>query len=104
MDWERILQPQVSHTEEPRPSEATHQDTQQKGQLPQEKLVFSCLQVSQPLPATEARDSSPEDGRCCATKPGPSLAPVDHEYPHYLEKVWDWGEVTLCQIQTQLFS
>lgn len=42
--------------------------------------------VSQPLPATEARDSSPEDGRCCATKPGPSLAPVDHEYPHYLEK------------------
>lgn len=59
-----------------------------KRQLLLKKPVFSCLQVSQPLPAVEARDSSPEDGRGCARKPGPSLAPVDHEYPHYLEKVW----------------
>lgn len=79
------------------PSEilATHQDAQQKGQLLQEKPIFSCFQVSQPLPATEARDSSPEDSGSCATKPGPSLAPVDHEYPHYLKKVWDWGESSL---------
>ncbi|GAB1289217.1 Short-chain dehydrogenase/reductase 3 [Apodemus speciosus] len=44
------------------------------------------VRVSQPLPATEARDSSPEDSGSYATKPSPSLAPVDHEYPHYLEK------------------
>lgn len=52
------------------------------------EISVFCLQVSQPLPAVEARDSSPEDGGGCAAKPGPSLAPVDHEYPHYLEKVW----------------
>lgn len=72
----------------PSDTPAIHQGAQPKGQLLLEKPVFSRLQVSQPLPAAEARDSSPEDGRSCAAKPGPSLAPVDHEYPHYLEKVW----------------
>lgn len=77
------------------PSEtlATHQGAQQKGQLLQEKPVFSCLQVSQPLPTAEARDSSPEDGGSCTTKPGPPPAPMDHEYPRHLEKVWGRGRV-----------